>query len=604
MINFNCALAGPDQRWSESAQQDTEGDSNSDHLLANSELGDGSCSDSYDCPVGSYCSNETGTCECLQAPEQIVSCVSDKEHDLGHTRTAVLDCHCVTYDFSKDVLEAGSCLLGCKRHVGGLQWEWNNAVYHSLPKNGSYELDFFTCGAYNRLGTLCGRCIEGYHLRAFPLRNMSCIPCPNARQNWVKYVMVVYQPLTFLCILMIVFYIVMAYLKVTVVFSYMYPLVFYSQIFTMPAITSTFFISVKSSAVLTRLTEVFISLFGLWNLDFFRPYFSNLCLGMDLLPTLALDYAVAVYPLLLVGIPYAVLAAVAAWRHWRNIGKHGVNILATCFLLCNNKLLSVSFALLTPTKVYQLHPHQYNFTFGLYYASDVEYFGREHLPYAILAIAVLCVSAILPTTLLGLFPLQDQRGVGVGICTRLSVLRSCMDAFQGCYEDGTRLGTRDWRWFSALFFLARYALFIASTFTHGVLLHATCAVALLLLSQAVLVARPYRARMPRLNAISGTSLQLLALFFMSAAAVELSDLYQVGYRYFFCTVCAMVPATALGYGVALVVYWLWLLVVQARHRVSVRRQQYLELPGSSSALRGPCVSEHGQSVRRITNPSL
>ena len=38
--------------------------------------------------------------------------------------------------------------------------------------------------------------------------------------------------------------------------------------------------------------KVLLSVYGIWNLDFFRPYYSDLCLGIGILPTLALDYAI------------------------------------------------------------------------------------------------------------------------------------------------------------------------------------------------------------------------------------------------------------------------------------------------------------------------
>ena len=49
---------------------------------------------------------------------------------------------------------------------------------------------------------------------------------------------------------------------------------------------------------------VFLSFYGIWNLEFFRPFYSNLYLGIGELPALALDYAIALYPFLLNIIAY------------------------------------------------------------------------------------------------------------------------------------------------------------------------------------------------------------------------------------------------------------------------------------------------------------
>ena len=41
-----------------------------------------------------------------------------------------------------------------------------------------------------------------------------------------------------------------------------------------------------------------LSLYGVWNMDFFRPFYSGLCFETGVLPTLSLDYAIAVYPII------------------------------------------------------------------------------------------------------------------------------------------------------------------------------------------------------------------------------------------------------------------------------------------------------------------
>ena len=46
------------------------------------------------------------------------------------------------------------------------------------------------------------------------------------------------------------------------------------------------------------------SLYGIWNLDFFRTFDLGICLGTDTLQTLSLDIAVGIYPLLLMVLSY------------------------------------------------------------------------------------------------------------------------------------------------------------------------------------------------------------------------------------------------------------------------------------------------------------
>ena len=111
---------------------------------------------------------------------------------------------------------------------------------------------------------------------------------------------------------------------------------------------------------------------------------------------------------------------------------------ATFFLLSYGKFLSVSFDLLVPTKVYHLHGPDYNSTLGLFYSADAIFLGKEHLPYGILAIAVLCVFVILPNVLFALYPFKLFQKFLNLFPVRWYVLHTFMDSFYGCYKDGTQ----------------------------------------------------------------------------------------------------------------------------------------------------------------------
>ena len=90
-------------------------------------------------------------------------------------------------------------------------------------------------------------------------------------------------------------------------------------------------------------------------------------------------------------------------RNW-DVRTSVIDAYATFFLLSFTKFLSVSFDLLVPTRVYELHQHNYTYSLGLFYAADIEYFGNEHLPYGILAIIMCLFFVILPVTTLVLYP--------------------------------------------------------------------------------------------------------------------------------------------------------------------------------------------------------
>ena len=67
-----------------------------------------------------------------------------------------------------------------------------------------------------------------------------------------------------------------------------------------------------------------------------------------------------------------------------------IDAFATFLVLSNVKLLSVSCDLLAAVKVYQLNSTgNLSYSWRVYYNASLPYFGEEHLPYAVLAIAVL-----------------------------------------------------------------------------------------------------------------------------------------------------------------------------------------------------------------------
>ena len=332
---------------------------------------------------------------------------------------------------------------------------------HAIPSTGS------------RTGVLCGRCLPDHYPLAYSF-NMNCIPCPHARWNWFRYIMAAYFPLT-------LFYFVIIFFKANTTSSHLYAVVYYSQLISMPYIVRLAFIdsTFKESKYFYHLVaNAYESLYGIWNLDFFRPFYSDFCLGIGILPTLALDYLIAVYPLLLMIITYLLIVlydrnyrvVTIMWRPFQflfsllksnwDIRTSLIDSFATFFLLSYGKFLSVSIDLLVPTKVYHLHGDHYNHTLGLFYAADTTYFGNEHLPYGILAIAVLCVFVILPTVLFALYPFSFFQKFLNLFPFRWYVLHTFMDSFYGCYKDGTQPGTRDYRWFASIFFAVRISQFL------------------------------------------------------------------------------------------------------------------------------------------------
>ena len=220
-----------------------------------------------DCNFGYYCT--IGACQCRSAPEGFV------EYCSGFVIT---DCFCITLNEAENGVQFGACIIfpyACAAKKNASKYGVPNQYFHDYCQN------------LGRTGTLCGSCLPDYYPLAYSF-DLNCIPCPNARWNWVWYIMAAYLPLT-------LFYFVLVLLKINVVSSLFNPVVFFSQVMS---ISRSFLRSVRNDSDASVGIRILLTLYGVWNLDFFRPYYSDLCLGIGILPTLALDHAIAVYPLI------------------------------------------------------------------------------------------------------------------------------------------------------------------------------------------------------------------------------------------------------------------------------------------------------------------
>ena len=114
--------------------------------------------------------------------------------------------------------------------------------------------------------------------------------------------MATYLPLT-------LFYIIILFFKINTTSSHLFAVVYYCQSLSEPVLLRSVvvYLQQNDSSSYGAAIKILMSLYGIWNLDFFRPFYSDLCLGLDVLPTLALDYAVALYPILLMIITYLVV---------------------------------------------------------------------------------------------------------------------------------------------------------------------------------------------------------------------------------------------------------------------------------------------------------
>ena len=217
-------------------------------------------------------------------------------------------------------------------------------------------------------------------------------------------------------------------------------------------------------------------LYSFWNLDFFRTLYPDMCLKVTTLQALALDYVIAFYPLLLMLFTLAAIKlhshgyrivvlmwypfdkCLSTFRGGQNNKTSMIDVFATFLLLSYCRIMSVSFNLLIYTSIVNSRGEflgRY-----LYYDASYEFFTKEHLPYGIMALFFFTGFNIFPLLLLLFYPMKWFQKCLNSLRLSHLALHTFVDSFAGCYKDGTEPGTRDCRYFAALYLLVRLVFYI------------------------------------------------------------------------------------------------------------------------------------------------
>ena len=452
--------------------------------------------------------NGSTACECGDPVAGAVVCSSNTQ------KVEVHKYYCMTYSIDNTSLVVGKCQYSSKYyyyHKSGLPF------YYSLPSNISQVCDLF-----HREGQLCGKCKDGFAPPVYSY-DPSCVNCTEYSSNWVKYMAIAFLPLTALFVVVITF-------RVSATSGLLNVFILVCQTVSAPIGVRKI---VTHTPNLKLMSRIGLSLYGIWNLDFFRLLYHPFCLHpeMTALQVLALDYAIAVYPLLLIAFTYLLVVmhdhnvriVVWLWNpfhayfvHFRrnsNIKGSLINAFATFLLLSYVNLLHTSFAFLFPVNVYNIHGRSKQY---LFYDGTVEYFGPEHLPFAILAIAVVLVFNIFPLLLLVLYPCQCFQRCLNHYNIQCQVLHTFMDVFQGGYKDGSN-DTRECRWFSALYLMLRIGILIVYAINAE---FALCITVLLFLVPVFLTATFHPHKSPIYNIIDTFLLLIMISIGISSLSTQ------------------------------------------------------------------------------------
>ena len=507
-------------------------------------------------------SNGSLSCKCGSELRDIISCHEREE------RVDLLRGFCMTFSSDGSRLVVGACIYG------SIKGDGYNPYYH-LPPNSS-ELQE-QCGQFHRQGQLCGQCEDEFALPVYSYE-LACVECEYGyANNWMKYVAASFGPLT-------LFFIIIMTFRVRITSGLMSGFILISQITSAPSVSRAYLLPYsvgnRTNVQAATAPRILVSLYGIWNLDFFRLMYPPFCLHPNLstVQMLAMDYVIAVYPLVLIVVAYLLVKLhdcgfnliVLLWRPFHryfvrfrrgwNIKTSLVDAFATFLLLSYFKFLSVSVDLLAPTQLFDVHGETLNKRY-LYWDGSIEYFGNEHLPYALLAVAVLVLFNMFPLLLMCLYPRRWFHKCLNSCRLHSQVLHTFMDAFQGCYKDGGNGGC-DCRWFAGLhmftqmMFLALQVI-ITSQFWVSVL-----ASVILILFLLTALFQPYKSLAHnRINIFLVFVMMLLLISLMANVIAYSSDIRFHKYSDVVSGLIALIP---LMYIVGVILYKLF------AHRTCVR----------------------------------
>ena len=437
------------------------------------------------CPPWTILNETSNNCECGSDLDGIVQCNSKT------LEVSVKACYCMTYSEKLNGTFVSYCLYKCS-------YTSHFHEYHQIFTKNTSELNEEVCGSFNRTGLMCGECIAE-HAPSVYSYDLACVECKDYKYNWLKYIAVAYLPLT-------AFYILMIVLRVSVNSGPMVVYVAVSQMVAAPGILR-FMINAHHFKYRDVWSQLAMSFYAVWNLDFWRGAYEPFCLhpDMSILLTISLDYVIAVYPLVLISITYClvrlhdhyivfsklwlpVYRCCSTFRRKWNIRESLVNAFATFFILSYVKIMNVSFDILTLSSPYYNEHGDKISGFHLFINGSMIPFSKEHTPYAIIAIVMLFIFNFLPLVLLCVYPSRCfQKCLNCTKC-QYRTLHVFMDTFQGCYKETPR----DCRYFAGFYLFLRCINLIMFSVSKNLTFLSLAAYVVMIALLLVAIFKPYK----------------------------------------------------------------------------------------------------------------
>ena len=420
-----------------------------------------------ECPLWFNYSSATNKCNCHFTP--ITNCDDGK--------ACVNSDQILTYNSRQELL---SSMTIRHRYLGG--YNTTKHGYVALPSDIS-ELNPYMCGPLNRISYMCSDCKSGYGPPAF---FTSCTNvCHLCRDTWYDvalYLSLEFVPITLFYLVVLIFQIKLTLAPMTcfIMYCQLMVMAFYEECTSKSSPTLFSRVKYTDEGEIRTETKILLSLFGVFNLDFFHYAVSPFCVSSKLKPihVVFLGYISVFYPFLLIILT------------WFCIELHGRNFKPLVYLWkpfhryivalrksWNSKsdLIDVfaSFLLLSYTKIiYQVvltmnssEIMNYSLVNGRQFVSyvlscDTRIATKlKNVDYALITVVSVFLSftlVIFPALLLILHPTRIFQVLSTKcLSNRFRItLTLFAEKFHSCYSDGLD-GKRSKRGLSGLYFLLR-----------------------------------------------------------------------------------------------------------------------------------------------------
>ena len=499
-------------------------------------------------------------CECGNSLGGVVKCNKTTKD------VKLLACYCMSQSKVLNKTIIGNCLYSCS---------WKYMI--DIPQQLS-ELDNFTCSDQKRTGQFCGNCIPNHAPPVYSY-SIACVRCKHNKCYWLRYVVAAFLPLT-------IFYLLVLAFRISAFAPKLQCYILVNQVVAMPTHVRYVY-TLQNSYILghklqSKLAKLGISMFSIWNLDFFRALYHPFCIHprMDSLSVVALDYLVATYPLLLILLTYIFIQIHShvfvvqrllsplhkCCFHFRkewNIKQSLISVFATFILLSYVKILNTSFDLLLPTSSYDINGNKQHPSF-LYHNGSIETFSKEHKPFAVLAIFMMTLFNAVPLMLLYFYPCRCfHKLLNQFTSWNFQALHTFMDTFLSNF----RTKPIDCRYFAAIYLSIRIINLLVFSLTLSRFYYPFNSAVMLIGALLVALFQPYKSSL--YNKLDVFFFIILVYGYFAATAYALSP-GETQFNNFFIWAVIVAAAVPVCYIIGLFISW------ATPHRITNKIKGYIK----------------------------